>query len=626
MRYIRAGVAVVVGCCLLAGLFWLWLQAVDWTVFWLVALTYALLTSASLYFSRTSKPACAIGASGKGRCRELLDLMSDAVILTGPVRPYPILEANRMACERLGFAREELLRMNAGDLVDLDAAEKLYRRSKQEGADGRRYFELDCRTRSGGTIPVEANMGALRTPEGKIIVTTARDLSERKQMEERIRHMAYYDDMTGLPNRRLFRDRLTRAMEEARTKRSGVAVFYLDIDRFKLVNDSFGHDYGDMLLLQVAERYMRCITDADFLGRTEGDEFALFFYGVTDASDVLPLAKRIFDALKQPFAVGEYQIHITTSIGIALFSGKDREDADTVMKYADIALSRAKEKGKNNFQIYNADMNTISLTRLTVENELRRALLRGEFELYFQPQIEIGSGAIVGMEALIRWNHPEKGVVQPRDFISIAEESGLIVPIGEWVIQEACKQNKKWQDSGFPAVPVSVNLSIGQFMQHNLKGKISSILGMTGLEPRYLELEITESMTMDVEFATNLLLELKKLGVQISIDDFGTGYSSLYLLKKFPIDKLKIDRSFVRDIMVDPNDAAIVATIISMTHHLNLKVIAEGVETEEQLQFLHQNRCHQVQGYWFSPPVPARQMEEMIRRNGKAATGKPSTT
>lgn len=619
---IQTGVAVVVGCYLLSSLLWVKFHEVDRMVFWLFALTSTLLASVSFYGLYVCRQLRPNAMNGDARYRELLDQMNDAVLIIGTVRPYPILEANRIVCEKLGYSYEEMLQMKVSDLVDLTAAEELYHRSRQEGTQGRRFFEIGCKNRNGMLVPFEANIGPVNSQGDKAIVAIARDLSERKQMEQRIRHMAYYDDMTGLPNRRLFRDRLIKAMDEARSENCGISVFYLDIDRFKLVNDSFGHDYGDMLLLQVAERYTRCVGEKDFLGRTEGDEFVLFFYGVTMPDGVLLCAEQILRALEQPFAIGEYQIHVSASIGIAIFSPEDSDDADTIMKYADIALSRAKEKGKNNFQIYNADMNMVSLKRLTVESELRRALLRNEFELYFQPQIEIGSGRIIGMEALIRWNHPDRGLVPPSEFIPIAEESGLIVPIGEWVIQAACKQNKYWQQNGFPAVPVSVNLSIGQFMQHNLKERIACILETSGLEPRYLELEITESMTMDVEFATNSLRELKKLGVQISIDDFGTGYSSLHLLKKFPIDKLKIDRSFVRDIMIDPNDAAIVATIISMTHHLNMKVIAEGVETEEQLQFLHQNRCHQVQGYWFSPPVPAGSMETMMRRfHDESASG-----
>lgn len=449
-------------------------------------------------------------------------------------------------------------------------------------------------------------------------IAICKDITERKRAEEQNRYLAYFDDRTGLPNRRLFRDRLQDALQACSLTNRRIAVMYLDIDRFKLVNDSFGHDYGDILLMQVAERLQRCPSDNDVLARTEGDEFAIFFNGIGDEAELLQLVRKVDGAFEEPFMLGEYQIHVTVSIGIA-FSGCDSDDANSLMTYADIALSRAKEKGKNNYQVFNSDMKSISLHKLTLENELRKALAHEQFLLYYQPQVEVVSGRIVGVEALIRWYHPERGMVPPKDFIPFAEETGLIGPIGEWVLHEACRQNKQWQQLGYPPIPISVNLSTRQFLQSNLKYRIAQVLEETGLEARYLELEITESMTMDVEYATGSLLELKQLGVQISIDDFGTGYSSLYYLKKFPIDKLKIDQSFVRDIMTDPNDAAIVATIISMTRHLNLRVIAEGVETEEQLHFLSENHCNEVQGYWFSPPVSASRMEDMLEKFAQAA-------
>nr|WP_240344025.1 EAL domain-containing protein [Paenibacillus sp. SYP-B3998] len=455
-------------------------------------------------------------------------------------------------------------------------------------------------------------------PETNGSILICQDITERKRGDEQIRYMAYYDDMTGLPNRRMFKDQLNETLNMTRAFGQKLAVFYLDIDRFKLVNDSFGHDYGNMLLLQLAERFTRCITENDFLARTGGDEFAFFFTNAADANDAIALVASINRVLEEPFRLEQYELHVTASIGIAI-SSEESEDAEMLMKYADIALARAKEKGRNDFQIFNTDMKSVSLNRLKLENELRKAITGDEFILYYQPQVDIESGRIVGVEALIRWAHPERGIVMPNHFIPLAEDSGLIVPIGEWVLRAACKQNKAWQNQGFSMIPISVNLSMRQFFQHNLKGKINRVLEQTGLDPKYLELEITESMTMDVDHAIQSLLELKELGVNVSIDDFGTGYSSLYYLKKFPIDKLKIDRSFVRDIMVDPNDAAIVATIIAMTHHLNLKVIAEGVETEDQLRFLHQNHCNEVQGYWFSPPVSAQELEGMLHSSSQTA-------
>ncbi|MDU0205291.1 putative bifunctional diguanylate cyclase/phosphodiesterase [Paenibacillus sp. MAH-36] len=529
------------------------------------------------------------------------------------------IRINAAAETILGYSASELLEKRFSHFVTQEQYE-LTINQLQLATDGEPLtFETSVSHKSGYRVDLHATAVPVQlSTNDKGFILICQDITERKRSDEQVRYMAYYDDMTGLPNRRMFRDHLNERLSLTRIAGQQVAVFYLDIDRFKLVNDSFGYDYGNMMLLQLAERFTRCITENDYLARTEGDEFAFFYTNVADSNDVIAVIAEINRVLEKPFVLEQYELHVTASIGVAI-STADEEDADTLMKYADIALARAKEKGRNDFQIFNADMKSVSINRLKLENELRRAIALEEFVLFYQPQVDIETGRIVGVEALIRWNHPEKGLISPNYFISFAEESGLIVPIGEWVLRAACKQNKAWQNQGFSPMPISVNLSMRQFFQHNLKGKISHVLEQTGLDPQYLELEITESMTMDVDHAIQSLLELKELGVHVSIDDFGTGYSSLYYLKKFPIDKLKIDRSFVRDIMVDPNDAAIVTTIIAMTRHLNLKVIAEGVETEEQLHFLHQNRCNEVQGYWFSPPVNAAQLENMLSHGVHAA-------
>ncbi|MEC0268370.1 putative bifunctional diguanylate cyclase/phosphodiesterase [Paenibacillus anseongense] len=529
------------------------------------------------------------------------------------------IRINAAAETILGYSASELLEKRFSHFVTQEQYE-LTINQLQLATDGEPLtFETSVSHKSGYRVDLHATAVPVQLSiNDKGFILICQDITERKRSDEQVRYMAYYDDMTGLPNRRMFRDHLNERLSLTRIAGQQVAVFYLDIDRFKLVNDSFGYDYGNMMLLQLAERFTRCITENDYLARTEGDEFAFFYTNVADSNDVIAVIAEINRVLEKPFVLEQYELHVTASIGVAI-STPDEEDADTLMKYADIALARAKEKGRNDFQIFNADMKSVSINRLKLENELRRAIALEEFVLFYQPQVDIETGRIVGVEALIRWNHPEKGLISPNYFISFAEESGLIVPIGEWVLRAACKQNKAWQNQGFSPMPISVNLSMRQFFQHNLKGKISHVLEQTGLDPQYLELEITESMTMDVDHAIQSLLELKELGVHVSIDDFGTGYSSLYYLKKFPIDKLKIDRSFVRDIMVDPNDAAIVTTIIAMTRHLNLKVIAEGVETEEQLHFLHQNRCNEVQGYWFSPPVNAAQLENMLSHGVHAA-------
>ncbi|HZG58481.1 putative bifunctional diguanylate cyclase/phosphodiesterase [Paenibacillus sp.] len=442
------------------------------------------------------------------------------------------------------------------------------------------------------------------------IIAIYEDITKKRQTEERIKHMAYYDDLTGLPNRRLFRDLVAEYLLSA-GDRTRIYVMLLNVDRFKVVNGSLGQDIGDMLLLQLADRLHRAVADHGAAARMEGDEFGILYRD--SGGSVLPgeLARRITKELDEPFLIQEYTLHISTSMGIA--AGYGGGDESLLLKNAGVALSKAKEKGKNSFELYTPEMEEQYLSKFTLENDLRKAIQEGEFLLLYQPQYHIVTGDIVGTEALIRWKHPERGIVSPAEFIPIAEETGLIVPLSEWVFREACQQNRAWQREGLPPIPVSVNLSVRQFLHPNLIERVASILKESELSAEYLELEITESMTMDVEFATAALLRLKELGLRISIDDFGTGYSSLNYLKSFPVDKLKIDRSFVRDIMVDPNDAAIVRTIITMAHHLNQTVIAEGVETEEQLSYLRTYGCDEMQGYLYSPPVPPERLRELLR-------------
>lgn len=520
-----------------------------------------------------------------------------------------IIKANGNTEQILGYLKEDMNNRSFHSLLSEETVQHSLQ-AVQDACEGTpQTFKTAVQHKDGYRVDLDATAAPIKQGlDVTGIIVIGQDITANKRTEERIRHMAYYDDMTGLPNRSLFVNQLNEVIS------SGfLAVFLIDIDRFKVVNDCFGHDYGDMLLLQLAERFSRCITPDDFLARTQGDEFALFFTGRSDTVSVTELAEQVMAVLEEPFTLDAFQLHITASIGIALLSDEEL-DAETLIKYADIALTHAKNKGKQTYQVFNTEMKSDSLQRLTLENDLRRALSHNELMLYYQPQMDIETGDIVGFEALIRWLHPVRGLVPPNEFIPYAEESGLIVPIGEWVMQEACRQNKQWQDEGFLFVPVSVNLSTRQFLQHNLRDQVSEVLQRTGLSASYLELEITESSTMDVDFAIGVLLELKALGVKISIDDFGTGYSSLSYLKRFPIDKLKIDQSFVRDIMTDPNDAAIVASIISMTRHMNLRVIAEGVETEDQLVFLRNNHCNEIQGYWFSPPVSTVKVEELMLR------------
>lgn len=449
-----------------------------------------------------------------------------------------------------------------------------------------------------------------------LLVMIGRYYQEQERMfrrsEDRIRQMAYYDDLTGLPNRRYFREQLEAELSH---QRGMVALFAVDIDRFRLFNDTLGHDYGDLILLQSAERLTRCIGADDLAARMEGDEFILLLRNCERIEDIEKIAERIHQIFDSPFVYQDYRLHTTVSIGVAVHQ-LDGEpiDADTLIKNAGIALSRAKDLSDSKYEMYTSMMDIQSLERLKLENELRRAIAEREFELYFQPQIDLSTNMMVGVEALIRWNHPEEGIVSPSKFITAAEENGLITMIGDWVLSEACKQIKLLHRAGFTNLRVSVNLSSRQFLQQDLADRVARVLQESDLEAEYLELEITEGMTMDVERSIDTLRRLNELGVRISIDDFGTGYSSLNYLKNFPIHKLKIDRSFVRDLMEDPNDAAIVSTIISMAHHLGLTVIAEGVETQEQLCYLNNNHCNEIQGYVFCPPVPRDELLHILTK------------
>lgn len=479
------------------------------------------------------------------------------------------------------------------------------------------HFETAFIHKEGYRVDLETNVVPIVVGEETTgVILMSQDITERKRTVERVRHMAYYDDMTGLPNRRMFTDLLTEQLASMENEGERIAVFFMDIDRYKLVNDSFGHEVGDMLLLQVAERLTHCVTERDMVARMEGDEFAFYFSGLSTMADVERKAKQLLDSFEQPFMLQNYPLYVTASVGISIQThGQGDNNAQLLFRQANLALSKAKEQGKNNYQMFAPAMNGTPLERLKMETELRRALRRDEFMLVYQPQVNLKTGSIVGAEALIRWNHPDRGIVSPAEFIPLAEECGLIVPIGEWALRQACRQNKAWQEAGFPHFPISVNLSMRQFQLQNLTGVVAQVLEETGLNARYLELEITESMTMDVHHASESLRELTELGVGISIDDFGTGYSSFHYLKNFPINNLKIDRSFVRDISNDPNDAAIVAAIIAMAHKLRLHVVAEGVETEEQYSFLRSHKCDNMQGYYYSPPVSSEKLEGLLERS-----------
>jgi diguanylate cyclase (GGDEF)-like protein len=444
-----------------------------------------------------------------------------------------------------------------------------------------------------------------------------------RQRTAELNHLAYHDALTDLPNRTLFEDRLTQALILAERNRQTLGILFLSLDGFKNVHDTLGRALGDRLLQKVAERLRSNAHRGETVARFEGDEFALLLtqIGGTEGGDVVEVIFQINESLKLPFVVGGHELFITTSVGITLYPD-DGADAPTLLKNADAALYRAKEQGGDNYQFYTADMNAKAMKRLTLENSLRRALERNEFEVYYQPVLDTNTRKIVGMEALLRWRHPELGLVQPAEFIPLAEVTGMIVPIGEWVLRTACAQSKSWQEAGFAPLALAVNLSARQFQQQNLSEVVVLILQETGLNPHDLGLELTESSIMkNAESAVRTLGGLKAMGVKIAIDDFGTGYSSLGYLKRLPIDTLKIDRSFVRDVTADPDDAALVMAIITLAHNLRLKVVAEGVETEEQLSFLHLLRCDEWQGYLFSKPLPVEAFEGLLLQEQNQALG-----
>lgn len=446
-------------------------------------------------------------------------------------------------------------------------------------------------------------------------------LDIREEAVERISYLAQYDVLTNLPNRNLFRDRLEQAMMRAQRNETLVALMFIDLDRFKEINDTLGHPVGDQVLQKVAERLKHFLRDVDTIARLGGDEFTIVLEGVHDVPQIATAAQKVRDALVQPLLVDDREIFVSASIGISIYPF-DVEEIDALLKNADIAMYQAKQDGGDAYHFFEAEMNAHTFEHLELEGRLRRALARNQFTLHYQPQVSIANGRIIGAEALLRWHDEELGMIAPARFIPLAETTGLIVPIGEWVLHTACAQNKAWQDAGCAPIPIAVNLSPRQFRQANLLEKITQTLEQTGLHPNYLELEITESTIMhQAEKTIGLLEQLHAMGVRLSVDDFGTGYSSLSYLKRFPVHKLKIDQSFVRDINLDPDDAAIVTAVIAMARSLNVLTIAEGVETEEQLAFLDALKCAEYQGYYFAKPMPADEFCALLRRNQSELPG-----
>ncbi|MHB8535597.1 MAG: EAL domain-containing protein [Sulfuricaulis sp.] len=543
---------------------------------------------------------------------------ADSIFITGV---DGVIEYVNPAFETItGYRREEAVGKTPRIVKSGKHDPAFYRKLWDTLRRGEVYRDVFINRKKNGQLYYEEVTITPLTSERGVIthyISAGKDITERMQTQERLHHLAHHDVLTDMPNRVLFAERLKQALNRAQWHKRALAVLFLDMDRFKLVNDTLGHEAGDRLLQALAARLNSCVREGDTVARFGGDEFAVFLDDIASPDDVAPIAQKFLETLARPLTVDGHEFFITASIGIGLYPN-DGTDSQTLMKNADTAMYRAKQQGGNTCQFYQAEMNAHALKRLELETDLRRALERQEFVLHYQPQIDLKSGSVIGSEALIRWQHPERGLVPPMEFIPLLEETGLIVPVGEWVLRAACAQYHAWRAAGLPPSRVAVNVSSRQFNGGGLVETVGRVMQDSGMEPGVLELEITESVIMkNPQAVVETLQTLSSMGVRLAIDDFGTGYSSLSYLKRFPIDILKIDQTFVRDITTDPDDAAIVSAIITMAHSLDIQTVAEGVETREQLEFLRAQGCDFMQGYYFSRARPAGEIEHLLQ-NGKS--------
>jgi diguanylate cyclase (GGDEF)-like protein/PAS domain S-box-containing protein len=546
------------------------------------------------------------------RFRTAMDATADAIMLVSR-SDMRFVEINATTCKMLGYTRAEMFELGPEALgaATYEQLEESYDNVIAGSAD-QNLSEATLRCKDGSLVQVEVNRQAMRSGADWIIVSVVRDITERKEAQQQLHHQAHHDALTGLPNRTLFYETLRKAVALAAEHDWKVAVMFIDLDHFKNVNDTLGHAIGDELLIQFCARLVKCVRLRDTVGRLGGDEFALILVMKQEPQDAAHVAEKIYGAMRTPFNLQGYEVLVTASIGITIYPD-DAAEVDVLIKYADTAMYQAKHAGRDTYRFFTAQMNADVLQRQDMESALRKAIEKEEFVLYYQPKVELASGRIVGLEALLRWERPGHGLVSPATFIPALEESGLIVRVGSWVIARTCEQIKAWLRSSIGPVQVAVNVAGRQFLEGDLEADISQALKKYEIPAELLELELTEtSLMINTVRTIQCLRSLRDKGVRISIDDFGTGYSSLAYLRRFPVDKLKIDIAFIRDVTTNPDDAAIVQAIITMAHSLNLTVIAEGVETAGQLGYLRRHHCDQVQGYHFSRPLPASLATELL--------------
>ena len=563
---------------------------------------------------------------GEQRLRAMMNSAVDGIITVGD--DDVIVSGNPAAARIFGCMPHELVGVRVGELIASSEPTRVTRRRRTAAPvviaalPRQSLLEVAGRRRDGTTFPLELSVADL--PEPHSLVVTLRDITARKSAEEQILYHATHDVLTGLPNRALFDDRLVTALRQSARHQDMIAVLFLDLDRFKIINDTLGHTIGDTLLVALSRRLRETVRADDTVARMGGDEFIFILRGLKSAEDAVKPAQKILDAIRPPFHLGGHELHVTASIGISLHPA-DGPGPDQLLKCADLALFRAKDQGRDRIQLYNPALNVRVFEQMVLESRLRRAIEQCQFVLLYQPQVELNGGEVVGFEALLRWRHPELGLVPPKEFVPLAEESGLIEPLGEWVLRTACLQHRAWREAHLPPVRLAVNMSARQFQRSGLEERIRDVLAETEMDARCLELELTESVLMqEGDHTAGVLANLSGLGIGLALDDFGTGYSSLSYLKRFPITRVKIDRSFVRDIATSEGDAAVARAVIAMAHGLGVEVVAEGIETVEQLAVLRRYDCDEGQGYLLGRPVVPAAVPEVMRRKSWPADRRPA--